>query len=163
MKRPWPMGFLLAATVLNGIIGGAGVVRAAVEMPAWRHVGALAWAEFSRNADLGNGLILYPVLGIGGALATIAAAIAYRREGVARSAAIPLYLGVAFVIAGMAATAFAAPQMLSLRSALDAAAIQRAFERFELWGGIRSVAQALAFGTNVLAVVLAASKTATPM
>lgn len=29
--------------------------RTLVEMPAWRQLGAQAWAAFSRRADLGNG------------------------------------------------------------------------------------------------------------
>ena len=71
-------GLVLAATLLDGLLAGGNVERNLVHMPAWRHVGAPAWAAFSRNADLRrNGMIVYPLAGIGGALCTIAAAIAY--------------------------------------------------------------------------------------
>ena len=47
-------------------------------MPAWRHLGAQAWATFSRSADLGNGTILYPLAGIGGLVLILAAAVVFR-------------------------------------------------------------------------------------
>src|SRR6516165_10611199 len=42
--------------------------------PAWHALGALAWAQYSRLADLGSGLVAYPIEGIGSALLTTAAA-----------------------------------------------------------------------------------------
>jgi hypothetical protein len=153
MKPQVTMALLAVATAMNGVLAGAGIVRLLVDMPAWRHVGALAWADFSRHADLGNGLVLYPLLGIGGALATIGAVVAYRVGGGApRVATVPIYLGGLLASLGMVTTAFAAPQMLSLRAPLDANAIQHAFDRFELWGGIRAVVQVLAAGANVWAI-----------
>jgi len=35
---------------------------------AWRKVGPEAWAAFSREADLGTGLVVYPLLGVGAPL-----------------------------------------------------------------------------------------------
>jgi hypothetical protein len=59
-------------------------------MPAWRYVGA--WATYSRKADLGHGLIWYPLVAIGGASLTIAAALAFHSDKTApRSAAVPMY------------------------------------------------------------------------
>src|SRR5579863_2348381 len=108
MRPRLVLGLLLAATMLNGAIGGVGLVRTLVDMPAWRRVGVLAWADFSRNADLGNGLFVYPLLGVGGALAAGGAAVAYRLSGrTAQRATAPLYLGAVFAIAGMVTTAFA--------------------------------------------------------
>ena len=153
MKRPATMALLAVATAMNGILAGAGLVRLIVDMPAWRRVGALAWADFSRHADLGNGLVLYPLLGVGGAVAAVGAVVAFRVSGgTPRAASPPVYLGALLALLGMVATAFAAPQMLSLRAALDAGAIQQAFDRFEFWGGIRAVAQALAVGAHVWAI-----------
>src|SRR6266545_2975747 len=87
-------GLLIAATLLGGLLAGGNVNRNLVHMPAWRQVGALAWATFSRHADLGlNGMIVYPLEGIGGAVITIAAALASPFERTApRAAAVPLYL-----------------------------------------------------------------------
>jgi hypothetical protein len=150
---------LVGAVLLGGLIAGLDMARLAVEMPAWRHVGAGAWAQFSRHADLGNGLIAFPVVAIGAALATIAALITYRMGGGSpRSAALPIHTGAVLVVLGLVTTVFAAPNMLSLRTVgNDAAAIERAFDGFEWWGGIRSVVQTLAFVANVWALVKVAS------
>jgi len=150
---------LVGAVLLGGLMAGLDMARLAIEMPAWRHVGAVAWAQFSRHADLGNGLIAFPVIAIGAALATIAALVTYRMDGGSpRSAALALYAGAVLVVCGLVTTVFAAPNMLSLRTVgSDAASIQRAFDGFELWGGIRSVVQTLAFVANVWALVKVAS------
>jgi hypothetical protein len=50
---------LVAATFIGGLLAGGNVDRAFVAMPAWEHVGAIAWGQFSRHADLGNRLVLY--------------------------------------------------------------------------------------------------------
>ena len=46
--------FLIVAELLLGGLAAA-LNRTLVEMPAWHHLGAGAWATFSRMADLGNG------------------------------------------------------------------------------------------------------------
>lgn len=131
------------------------MARLVVEMPAWRRVGVVAWAEFSRHADLGNGLLAFPAVAIGAALLSVLALVTYRIGGAEpRSAALPIYAGAVCVAAGMVTTAFAAPNMLRLRNVgQDTAALQRAFEGFQLWGGIRSVVQTLAFIASVWALV----------
>ena len=45
---------LVLAILLSGLLAGGDIDRAFVAMPAWQQVGAVAWAEFSRHADLGN-------------------------------------------------------------------------------------------------------------
>src|SRR5262249_38868610 len=47
-----PMQNSLAESVFDAFLGGGGLDRAAIQMPAWRQVGVLPWAEFSRHADL---------------------------------------------------------------------------------------------------------------
>ena len=80
----------VAALLLGGL--GASFGRSLIEMPAWRHVGAEAWAAFSRTADLGSGLIIYPVEAISGTLLILAAAISFRlNPRRPRSVAIPIY------------------------------------------------------------------------
>ncbi len=146
---------ILAATVFDGLLAGMNVDRALVQMPAWRQVGARAWAAYSRHADLGNGLFLYPFEAIGGALLTIAAAIAFQFDaGIPRAAAIPIYLSLALALGGLAATILAAPKMLSLRRISDSQAVlQQAFDGFERWGDVRGIFQVLAFGANLWALV----------
>jgi hypothetical protein len=40
--------------------------------PAWRQLGVEAWAQYSRDADLGTGLIAYPIEAIGPTLLIVA-------------------------------------------------------------------------------------------
>ena len=153
------LGLIIGAVLVGGVLAGVGILRLLVEMPAWRQLGPAAWADFSRHADLGNGLVLFPAVGLGATLLAVAAAIGHRLGGsVPRAAALPLHLGAALALAGMVATAFAAPRMLSLRSiGDDPPAIARAFAAFALWGGIRGVVQTLAFAANVWALVAVAA------
>lgn len=66
---------LAAATFLSGILAGGVVDRVVIGGPAWHELGAQAWAAYSRHADLGNGLVAYPLEAIGGALLIISAAV----------------------------------------------------------------------------------------
>ena len=125
--------FIVAALLLGGL--GASFGRTLVENPAWRQVGVEAWAKFSRAADLGNGKIVYPIEGIGGALLIAAAAISFRlssRRPLA--AAIPIYAAVLMKIGVLLATVKAAPIMLNVKQmGDDPVALQRAFDGFARW------------------------------
>lgn len=50
-----------AAIVVSGILAGTVFDRVVVGGPAWHSLGAEAWAQYSRQADLGTGLVVYPV------------------------------------------------------------------------------------------------------
>src|SRR6266545_735952 len=133
---------LAAAAVLNGLIAGLDVDRTLVAMPAWQVVGPTAWAEFSRQADLGNGLFLYPLEAIGGFLLLVGVATSLRSES-ASSFRLPLALWVAIFAsaAGLLLTLVAAPIMLSIRGAAEPASLQNSFAAFRFWGDIRGVCQ----------------------
>ena len=140
---------LLAAALLGGVLGGISADRLVVGFPAWRRLGAVAWAEYSRRADLGNGLILYPAVAVGHAVLSILVAMALSRSACvsARPAA---YAAAAFAIVGLLATIRAAPFMLSLRQpGGDAAQAERAFSGFVFWSVPRAMAQLLAFVANL--------------
>ncbi len=145
----------MAATLCGAFLAGGGLDRVAVAMPAWRIVGANGWAAFSRHADLGNGLVLYPTAAIGGFALSLAAALAYFRDRTgSRKAGLPILLSVLFSAGGLALTAQAAPFMLSLRRiGDDPVALQRAFDGFDWWGGIRAVVQIAMFIANLWALV----------
>lgn len=126
---------LAAATLVSGILAGSIVDRVVAGGPAWHELGAQAWVAYSRHADLGNGLVAYPIEAIGGALLIIAAAVShYVDHGVSSPAAIPLYCAVMLSLAGLALTLKAAPIMLSLAMPQSTAATQHAFDEFFLWG-----------------------------
>jgi len=145
---------LIVVGLLLGAVADS-LTRTLVEMPAWHLLGPAAWAAFSRNADLGNGRILYPLAGIGGTLLILAAAITFRL-GSRRplSVAIPLYGAALMAICVMLTTTQAAPIMLSLhRIGNDPAAMQQAFEGFYRWDSIRAVFGALEGCAEIWALV----------
>ena len=145
---------LAAATFLTGILAGGAVDRVIVGGPAWRELGAEAWAQYSRLADLGTELVAYPIEGIGSALLIIAAALSNHFDRNApRSVTLALYAAVALSIAGLLLTVKAAPIMLGLASSQSPAAVERAFDQFFLWGlYIRGLVDTLAFAALVWAL-----------
>ena len=145
---------LLAATFLGGILAGTSVDRVIVGGPAWHELGAAAWLEYSRRADLGAGLVAYPIEGIGAALLAIAATVSNYFDGNRRRGTVlALYCAAVFSIVGLLLTVKAAPIMLSLAAPQDAAAAQRAFDAFFVWGlYLRGAAETLAFAALVWAL-----------
>jgi len=144
----------MIAALLIGAVGD-NLNRTIVEMPAWRALGADAWAAFSRLADLGNGRILYPVAGIGSMMLMLVAAISFRLSSLRPwSAAVPVYGAVLMNVVVILLTTQAAPVMLSLpRLGSDPVALQQAFESFYRWDSIRAVFGALASCGQIWAVV----------
>jgi hypothetical protein len=145
---------LVAATLVSGILAGGIVDRVIVGGPAWHELGPAAWMQYSRLADLGAGLIAYPVEGIGSALLIIATTLSNHFDGSApRGVTLPLYLALALSIIGLLLTFKAAPIMLGLTSSQSAAAAQRAFEEFFVWGlYLRGFGDTLAFAALVWAL-----------
>jgi hypothetical protein len=156
---------LVIGTIVVGAFGGAIVDRAVVATPAWRQLGASSWAAYSRHADLGNGLIVYTIYGVGLALLAIAAAISYRLDRAApRPAGPPIYLAALSAVGVIAATIKAAPIMLGVPDLdNDVAALQNAFDEFTFWGlYIRGALSALAFLASVWALAVYPRKVADP-
>jgi hypothetical protein len=89
------IALLALATAVNGGLAGLNVDTALVKLPTRRRIGAVAYATFARGNDLGNGVIVYPVLGIGAALLTVlATALAF----VARSSTEVLLLWALVIV-----------------------------------------------------------------
>lgn len=155
-SAPYPRTryLLAAATIMSGILAGAVVDRALVGGPAWHALGAEAWAQFSRRADLGPGLIAYPIEAIGATLLLVAAAVSAHFERCARiGLALPLAAAVTFSLLGLLLTLKAAPIMLSLGSAEPAVPLQHAFEAFFFWGlYVRGAVDVLTFFAAVWAL-----------
>ena len=146
---------LLAISVALIVPIGSFLSRSVVEMPAWQRVGPIAWATFSRQADLGNGEVLYPLFGIGSTVLAVALAVAYRlNRNSPQSAEVPVYLGAAFAIGVILATTQAAPQMLSLNHVgNDPVALQGALNIFQRWQAIRTGCIALGYVSNLWALL----------
>jgi hypothetical protein len=132
----------VAATFVAGVLAGGAIDRVIVGGPAWHELGADAWVQYSRRADLGSGVVVYPVEGIGAALLIIAATLSnYLDHKAPRRAALALYLAVAFSVIGLLLTVTAAHQ--------------DAFDAFFLWGlYLRGSVDALAFLASVWALSL---------
>ena len=105
-------------------------------MPAWNRLGASAWAAYSRQADLVQGIVIYPTLAFGAAVPTVIAAIILPWIGPVRTiAAVPIDLAVFLVVVGLLATIKAAPIMLGLRRVDndDEVTVAKAFRGFNRW------------------------------
>lgn len=70
---------IIAATMVSGLFS-FGLDRALVAADAWRHIGVLAWADYSRHPDLENGLVVYPIGAILCWALVFVAALAYRLD-----------------------------------------------------------------------------------
>ena len=146
---------LVLAAFLSGLLAGGDIDRAFVAMPAWQEVGAVAWAEFSRHADLGNGLLLYPFEAFGNTLLTLAAALCFHSDrSASRAAALPLYAACMLAVGGLGFTVKAAPIMLAIYDVDDPVALQAAFEGFRHWGNLRAICQVLAFLAQLAALAM---------
>lgn len=161
MKTRTALSVALCLIVVDQLLGTVidSLNRTVVEMPAWKHLGAQAWANFSRLADLGNGNILYPLAGIGGLVLVLAAAIVFRL-GPQRpwSVAIPVYGAALMVICVILTTTQAAPIMQSLRRiGDDPRSLQQAFEGFYRWDSIRAVIGMLEGFFEIWALVVLSS------
>ncbi len=144
---------LAAAALPGGFLAGADLDRALVAMPAWSEVGAIGWAAFSRHADLGAGLVLYPAEAVLAALLVLAAALSHRLDRGRTGVGLPLYAAGALSILGLVLTARAAPIMLSIRDMGDPVMLQQAFGGFRFWGDLRGACQVLAFVAEIGALL----------
>jgi hypothetical protein len=147
---------LALATAFNGLLAGLNVDTALVKLPARRRIGVQSYAIFARGNDLGNGRVVYPLLGIGAALLTILATILAFAEQEPAALLVPLVLATVLSLLHTAATTRAAPVMLSLKAAPDVEAVLSAkLDRFARWHALRALFQVLAFVALLWAVVVA--------
>lgn len=147
-------GLIIAATILSGFLAGTTVDRFVVEFPAFKQLDISFWANYSRHADLGNGLFLYPAEGIGTFILLLASSIVilYNR-GLYKNEAGPVHTAMLLSFAGIFFTAFAAPAMLSLKTIdNNTVLLQHAFDTFYFWSAWRAIAQVLCFFACVWAL-----------
>src|SRR6266700_2880355 len=123
---------LIAACILSGLLTGSDTERYIVQLPAWHHLDVRIWGEFSRHADLENGLFLYPFEAIGNfAFLPGSSILVFVNKEKLQRAAIPVYASAVLSIIGLILTFFAAPVMLSVRGiGNDIITLQHAFNKF---------------------------------
>jgi hypothetical protein len=146
---------LMLATAMNGLLSGLNVDTALVKLPVRQRIGAVAYATFARGNDLGNGLVVYPILGIGAAFSTmLATAIAYLGHS-PMGLLLPLSLASLLSLLHTFATTRAVPLMLSIKDAPDDEALLSVkLDHFARWHTVRATFQVLTFFVLLWAMVL---------
>ena len=150
-----PLILSVATTSIVGPLAGMSLDQAIKQVPARRRIGAVAYSAYSRAGDQGNGLFLYPPLGIGSLLLAVAAAVS------GHLAHLPSTLQALLDISGVLAvlhsltTARAAPINWSQRKyqPTDEANLAHVLDRFAFWNGIRAILQTLNFAASLWATV----------
>lgn len=144
---------LLSATALDGLLAGASLDQSIKQLPARGRIGVIPYSAYSRAADLGTGFVWYPILGVGGALLTIVAALIAFVQTAPSSVALPLAVAAVLSLAHSFTTARAAPTLLKQRAASgDEAELTALFSRFERWQTARAVLQAATFAAMLWAL-----------
>jgi hypothetical protein len=113
-----------------------------------------AFSAYSRASDQGNGIAWYALLGVGGALLTLAAAGWALVPGLAIRQSLPVLVAGGLAIAHSFTTARAAPINLSQRSAEDETVLAGVFQRFERWQTARATLQLATFLAMIWALVV---------
>ncbi|HEY3232582.1 MAG TPA: hypothetical protein VGJ87_25345 [Roseiflexaceae bacterium] len=149
------VALIVLAAVPHLLLAGGGVVRLAVQFPAvGQRLDSIAFAHWSRAADLGNGLFLYPLLGIGGPLATWAALIVAEIAHAPGSVTLPLVCAAVLAVLHVLTTTQAAPTMLRIgRSEDRAEVITPLIDRFVFWSWPRAILQVLNGAALVWALI----------
>jgi hypothetical protein len=145
---------LLVATLMSGLLAGISLDKSFVQLPARGRIGLAAYAAYSRAADLGGGLIWYPLLGLGAPLLAVVAAAVVGWQGVSVTQALPVYLSALLGVAHVATTVRAAPLLLRVhRTGPDEPTMQTLFQRFVFWQGVRFVVQGATFAALLWALL----------
>ena len=148
---------LVLAVVVNGILAGLSFDVVVVKLPTRKRIGVVAYANFARGNDLGNGLVVYPAIGGLAALLVLGTTITAFLAQAPQSVLQPLLVASVTTIAHSLCTAKAAPIMLSLRTIPDdERLLTRKLDRFAFWHGIRAVPQFLTFVVLVWSLIEAA-------
>jgi hypothetical protein len=149
---------LAAAALANGLIAGASLDRSIVQLPARHKIGVRAYSAYSVAHELeGVGRVWYPVLGVGSALLTVAAAVVAAATRASLLDGLLIYVAAAAAILHSLATARAAPVNFQQRAAQgDEARLSRIIDTFERWHGVRAALQLTSFAATVLALAVIA-------
>ena len=147
---------VVAATALNGLLGGLSFEIALVKLPTRRRIGAVAYATFARGSDLGNGIWVYPSTAIGAALLTVVATIVAYVERQPTTLLVPLSLAALTSMGHFVVTARAAPIMLRVSKTPDNdALLAPLLDRFARWHALRATLQVLTFLLLLWALLVA--------
>jgi hypothetical protein len=153
-QKRLPLTLILAATAADGLLAGASLDQSIKQLPARHRIGIRTYSRYSRAADLGNGIALYSILGIGAAALTIAAAVTTQRTEASAVQTRPLNLAAGLAILHTLVTTQAASTNFR-QPAIDlndTEALTHLFDRFERWQTVRVILQALNLGAMLWAI-----------
>lgn len=166
MMRSALLALMVVAAIPHLMLGGAGVARLAVQLPAARHrLDPVAFARFSSAADMGRGgFTLYPLLGIGGPLATLAALAVSYATSTPGSVRALLAVAALLCVLHSFTTSRAAPAMMGIGRAGDQAeVIAQLIDKFTWWSWPRAILQGLAGAVLMAALVALQGRGAYPV
>lgn len=144
----------VAAVAGDGLLAGASLDQSVKQLPARHRIGAVAYAAYTRAADLGPGIVWYAVLGVGAALLTVAAAFAALGQRIAAPITVPLLAAAALAFVHSLATTQAAPTMFRQRRVPQTEeALGAVFARFARWQTVRVTLQVLTLAAVLWALV----------
>jgi hypothetical protein len=147
---------LIAATVTSAMACGATFDQTFKQLPARHRIGASAYAAYARAADLSNGLIWYPIVGISTTLLCAAAAVAGLLDHPNAMRTTALVILAVGTVVFTAATSRAAPTLLTLRhSEVTDAQAQTTLNRFARFNAIRAIGIAVTVLAAAWALILA--------
>ena len=150
-----PSILAIATTALIGPGAGMSLDQAIKQLPARRRIGAVAYSAYSRAGDQGNGLFLYPPMGIGCLLLAVAAAASGHLGRLQDTLQVPLDISGVLAVLHSLVTARAAPINFSQRKyqATDEAGLAHVLDRFAFWHKWRTLLQVLNFAVSLWANV----------
>jgi hypothetical protein len=152
------VALLVLAAAVDGLLAGASLDQSIKQLPARRRMGVPAFSVYSRAADLANGVWWYALLGVSGAVLTLAAAGAAIALALPIVQSAPLAIAMLLAIAHTFTTVRAAPINFSQRTVGDdEGALAAIFDRFERWQTVRAILQLATFLTVLWALAATAS------
>ena len=145
---------LICSAFSGGLLGGMSLDKALVQLPARKRMGAAAYVEYSKAADLGGGLLWYPLFGVAAPLFAVIGAILVIVQHLPAGEWISASVAAVFAVLHLFTTSRAAPKMLRLRSpTFKSEEAEVTLRKFASWHTLRFAFQAVTFASSLWAVV----------
>ena len=145
---------IVIAVIVHGLVAGISLDVATVKLPTRKRIGEIAYAQFARGNDMGNGIIVYPTIAILALILVAGATLAAYFSHEPAPVMLPLLAACGGTIAHFFCTAKAAPNMLSLKHAPDDQTfLAGKLNQFAKWHAFRTLFQFLTFVAVVWALV----------
>lgn len=150
-----PLILTIATTAVIGPGAGMSLDQAIKQLPARQRIGAIAYSAYSKAGDQGNGLFLYPPMGIAALVLAVAAAVSGHLYHLPSTLQAPLDISGVMAVLHSLVTARAAPINFSQRKyePTDEVNLACVLDRFAYWHNLRAILQVLNFAVSLWATV----------